>query len=63
MQERYKNELDNPEESTFKRTLLSFARDDIDTVINYVGSTTNRELQANYESLKGPIHPKGPQTP
>jgi hypothetical protein len=42
-------ELNEPQEFTIK--LLSSARDSIDAVISYVGSSTNRELQAYYEHL------------
>ena len=38
------NELDEPQKCTIKK-LLSSARDGTNTVINYVRSSTNRELQ------------------
>jgi len=42
-------ELNEAQEFTIK--LLSSARDSVDAVISYVGSSTNRELQAYYEHL------------
>jgi hypothetical protein len=42
-------ELNEPQEFTIK--LLSSARDSVDAVISYLGSSTNRELQAYYEHL------------
>jgi hypothetical protein len=52
MEEGSDNVLDEPQESTIKKKLLSSARDGIDAVINYVGSSANRELQAYYEHLR-----------
>jgi hypothetical protein len=43
------NKLDGPEECTFKKKLRSSATDASDAIINYVGSSTNREFQAYYE--------------
>jgi hypothetical protein len=43
------NELDEPQKSTIKKKLLSSATNGFDAVINYVHSSTNRELQALYE--------------
>jgi hypothetical protein len=42
-------ELNEPQEFTIK--LLSSARDNVDAVISYVGSSTNRELQAYFGHL------------
>jgi len=39
------NELDEPQESMIKK-ILSSTRDGTNVVINYVGSSTNQELQA-----------------
>jgi hypothetical protein len=39
------NELDESQESTIKNLLIS-ATDGTDAVFNYVGSSTNQELQA-----------------
>ena len=38
-------------EFTIKKKLLSCARNSVDAVISYVGSSTNRELQAYFEHL------------
>jgi predicted DNA-binding transcriptional regulator YafY len=46
------NELDEPQESAINMKLLSSTRDNIGAVINYVGSSTNRERQAYYEHLR-----------
>jgi len=35
------NELDEPHDSTMNNKLLSSTRDNIDAVMNYVGSSTN----------------------
>jgi hypothetical protein len=35
------NELNDPQECTIKKKLLSSARDSFDAVISYVGSSTN----------------------
>jgi hypothetical protein len=45
-------EVYESQESTIEKELLSCARDGIDAVINYVGSSTNWELQAYYEHLR-----------
>ena len=45
------NELNEPQEFTIKKKLHSCARYSIDAVISYVGSSTNRELQAYCEHL------------
>jgi len=45
------NELNVPQEFTVKKKLLSSARDSINAVISYMGSSTNHELQAYYEHL------------
>jgi len=45
------NELNMPQEFTIKKKLLSSDRDSVDAVISYVGSSTNRKLQAYYEHL------------
>jgi hypothetical protein len=52
MEEGSNTELDESHESTMKKKLLRSARDGIDAVINYVGSSATRELQACYEHLK-----------
>ena len=52
MEEGSDNELDEPQESTIKKKLLSSVRDGIDAVINYRGSSRNRELQAYCEHLR-----------
>ena len=39
MEEGWNNGVDEPQESTIKKKLLSSARDGIDAVINYVGSS------------------------
>jgi len=41
MEEASHNELDEPQDSTMNNKLLSSTRDDIDAVMNYVGSSTN----------------------
>jgi len=46
------NELDGPKEFTIKTEHLSCATDGIDAEINYVGSSTNQELQACYEQVR-----------
>jgi hypothetical protein len=45
MEEESDNELEELQESTIKKKLLSSTRDDIDAVINYVDSSTNQKLQ------------------
>jgi len=45
------NELIEPQEFTIEKKLLSSARGSVDAVFSYVGSSTNRELQAYYEHL------------
>jgi len=52
MKEGPDNELDEPQSSTIKKKLLSSSRDGSDAVINYVGSSTNHELQDYYEQLR-----------
>lgn len=47
MKEAIDKELDEPQEE-----LLSSARDGIDAIINYVGSSTNKKLQAYYKHLR-----------
>jgi len=47
MKEATDNELDEPQEE-----LLCAARDGIDAVINYVGSSTNQKLQPYYKHLR-----------
>jgi hypothetical protein len=44
MEEESDNELDELQESTIKKKLLSSARDGINAVINYVDSSTNQKL-------------------
>jgi hypothetical protein len=44
MEEESANELDELQEYTIKKKLLSSARDGVDAVINYVDST-NKKLQ------------------
>jgi len=39
------NELKEPQEFTIKKKLLSSARDSVDAVIRYVGSSTNRDCR------------------
>jgi len=51
MEEGFSDELDKSLLSTMKKKFLSCARDGIDAVISYVGSSTNRELQTYYEHL------------
>jgi hypothetical protein len=46
------NELDEVQESTIKKKLLSSTRDGIDAVINYVDSSTYKNLQEYYEHLR-----------
>jgi hypothetical protein len=46
------NELDELQESTIKKKLLSAARDGIDAVISYVDFSTNQKLQEYYEHLR-----------
>jgi len=46
------NELDGPKEFTIQTKHLSSATDGIDAEINYVGSSTNQELQDYYEQLR-----------
>jgi hypothetical protein len=46
------NELDGPKEFKIKTKHLSSATDGIDAEINYVGSSTNKELQAYYEQVR-----------
>jgi len=45
------NELNVPQEFKIKKKLLSSARDSVDAVISYEGSSTNHELRAYYEHL------------
>ena len=45
------NELDEPKETTVKKKLLSSTRNGNDAVINFVGSSTNQELQVYYTHL------------
>jgi hypothetical protein len=52
MEEESDNELDELQESTIKKELLSSARDSIDAVINYVEPSTNQKLQEYYEYLR-----------
>ena len=52
MEEGSDNELDGPQEYTMKNKHLSSATDGIDAEINYVGSSTNQELQAYYEHVR-----------
>ena len=47
MKEATDKELDEPREE-----LLTSARDGTDAVINYVGSSTNKKLQAYYKHLR-----------
>jgi hypothetical protein len=51
MDEESDNEPDEPQESTVKMKLLRSTRNCNDAVINFVGSSTNQELQAYYEHL------------
>ena len=46
MDEGSDNELDETQETTIKKKLLSSTRNGNDAVINFVGSSTNQELQA-----------------
>jgi hypothetical protein len=46
------NELDEPQETTTKKKLLSATRNGNNAVINFVGSSTNQELQAYDEHLR-----------
>jgi vacuolar-type H+-ATPase subunit I/STV1 len=50
MEEGSHNELNEPQDSTLNNKLSS-ATDDIDTVMNYVSSSTNQELQTHCEHL------------
>jgi glycine cleavage system pyridoxal-binding protein P len=52
MDEGSDNELDEPQETAIKKKLLSSTRNGNDTVINFVGSSTNQELQAYYAHLR-----------
>jgi hypothetical protein len=52
MEQESDNELDELQESTIKKKLLSSARDGIDAVINYVDSSTNKKLREYYEHLR-----------
>jgi hypothetical protein len=52
MEEESDNELDELQESTIKKKLLSSTRDGIGPVINYVDSSTNQKLQEYYEHLR-----------
>jgi hypothetical protein len=52
MEEESDNELDELQESTIKKKLLSSARHGIDAAINYVDSSTNKKLQEYYEDLR-----------
>jgi hypothetical protein len=46
------NKLHELQESAIKKKRLSFARDGIDAVINYVDFSTNQKLQEYYEHLR-----------
>lgn len=53
MEEGSDNQLDEPQEFTaIKKKFLGLGRDGIVVVINYVGSSTNQELQAYCEHLR-----------
>jgi hypothetical protein len=52
MEEGWHNELDEPQDPKMNNKLLSATRDDNDAVMNYVGSSTNWELQTHCEHLK-----------
>jgi hypothetical protein len=52
MEEESGNELDERQEFTIKKKLLSSTRDGIDAVINYMDSSTNQKLQEYYEHLR-----------
>jgi hypothetical protein len=45
MEEESDNELDELQESTIKKKLLSSTRDGTDAVINYVDSSSDQKLQ------------------
>jgi hypothetical protein len=45
-------ELDELQESTIKKKLLSTTKDGNDAVINYVDSSTNKKLHEYYEHLR-----------
>jgi hypothetical protein len=49
MEEESDTELDELQESTIKKKLLSSARDGTDAGINYVDTSTNQILQQYYE--------------
>jgi hypothetical protein len=51
MEERSHNGLNEPQDSTMNNKLLSSTTDDIDTVTNYVSSSTNPEWQTHCEHL------------
>lgn len=46
------NDLDEPQEYARRKKFLGLERDGIDVLINYVGCSTNRELQAYNEHLR-----------
>ena len=52
MEEGSDNELNELQEHTIKKKLLSCIRDGTGAVINYVGSSRNWELHAYYEHLQ-----------
>jgi hypothetical protein len=52
MEDESDNELDELQEFTIRKKLLSSARDGIDAVISYVDSSTNKKLREYYEHLK-----------
>ena len=52
MDEGSDNELDEPQETTIKKKLLSSTRNGNNAVISFVGSSTNQELQAYYAHLR-----------
>jgi hypothetical protein len=52
MEEESDNELDELQESTIEKKLLSSTRDGIDAVINYVYSSTYQTLQEYFEHLR-----------
>jgi hypothetical protein len=49
MEEESDNELDELQEPTIKKKLLSSSKDGIHAVINYMDSSTNQKLQEYYE--------------
>jgi hypothetical protein len=52
MEDESDNELDELQESTIKKKLLSSTRDGTDAVINHADSSTNQKLQEYYEHLR-----------